>query len=173
MRFRALKAGEDFNMLLRVLVCVLSLAFAAGAAAQAYRWVDKDGRVRYGDMPPPGVKATPLGLPQGGGVNVAPAAPDAAAKGASKGPLTPAEQEKEYRKRQAEGQKSREKEEKEQRDAAAKQENCARARETLAALESGQRVVRTRPDGERYYLEDSQRDAEIEQARQSVNSWCN
>ena len=160
-------------MLLRVLVCALSLALAGGAAAQAFRWVDNDGKVRYGDTPPPGVKATPLNLPQGGGASVVPAAPDTAAKDAKKGPLTPAEQEKEYRKRQADAQKSREKEDKEQRDAAAKQENCARARETLAALESGQRIVRTLPDGERYYLEDSQREAEVAQARQSVNSWCN
>jgi hypothetical protein len=159
-------------MLPRVLVCALFLAISGGAGAQAYRWVDQDGKVRYGDTPPPGVKATPLKLPSGG-ASVAPAAADAAAKGANKGPLTPAEQEKEYRKRQAEAQKAREKEDKEQRDAAAKQENCARARETLAALESGQRIVRTRPDGERYYLDDSQREGEIAQARQSVNSWCN
>ena len=160
-------------MLLRVLLCALCLAVAGGAGAQAYRWVDQDGRVRYGDMPPPGVKATPLKMPSGGGASAAPAAPDAAAKGAKKGPLTPAEQEKEYRKRQADAQKAREKDEKEQRDAAAKQENCARAKETLAALESGQRIVRTQPSGERYYLEDSQREAEVAQARQSVNSWCN
>ena len=35
------------------------LALACGLVqAQAYRWVDKDGKVRYGDSPPPGVKAT-------------------------------------------------------------------------------------------------------------------
>ncbi len=83
-------------MLLRVLVCAMSLAFAAGAAAQAYRWVDKDGKVRYGDTPPPGVKASPLKLPQGGGANVVSPPDDAAGKAAKKGPLTPAEQDAEY-----------------------------------------------------------------------------
>jgi len=160
-------------MLLRVLICALSLAFAAGAAAQAYRWVDKDGKVRYGDTPPPGVKASPLQLPQGGGANGGPPPADAAGKAAKKGPLTPAEQDAEYRKRQADAQKSRDKEDQAQRDAAAKQDNCKRARESLAALESGQRVSRYTAEGERYYLDDSQRDAETARARESVNSWCN
>jgi hypothetical protein len=159
-------------MLLRVLVCVLSLAVAAGAAAQAYRWVDQDGRVRYGDTPPPGIKATPLKVPSGG-ASVAPAAPDAAAKGARKGALTPAEQERDFRKRQADAQKAGEKSAQAERDAEAKRENCARARETLAGLESGQRIVRTGADGERYYLDDAQREAEAARARESVNSWCN
>jgi hypothetical protein len=157
-------------MLLRVLVCALSLAFAAGAAAQAYRWVDKDGKVRYGDTPPPGVKASPLQLPQGGGANVVPAPGDAAAK---KGPLTPAERDAEFRKRQAETQKAREKEDQAQRDADAKRDNCTRAKESLAALESGQRVSRYTAAGERYYLDDSLREAETARARESVNSWCN
>ena len=48
---------------MRISISILSvfLALAFGVAqAQGYRWVDKDGKVRYGDVPPPGVKATPL-----------------------------------------------------------------------------------------------------------------
>jgi len=160
-------------MLQRVLVCAMLLAFAAGAAAQAYRWVDKDGKVRYGDTPPPGVKASPLKLPQGGGANVVSPPGDAAGKAATKGPLTPAEQDAEFRKRQADAQKARDKEDQAQRDAAAKQDNCKRARESLAVLESGQRVSRYTAEGERYYLDDSVREAETARARESVNSWCN
>ena len=36
----------------------LAALHAATAAAQAYRWVDKDGRVHYSDNPPPGATAT-------------------------------------------------------------------------------------------------------------------
>ena len=146
----------------RLFVAVLAFAFAAAALAQQYKWVDQDGKVRYGDVPPPGVKAQRLKPPA-----------DAAGKAANKGPLTPAEQDAEYRKRQADAQKSRDKEDQAQRDAAAKQDNCKRARESLAALESGQRVSRYTAEGERYYLDDSQRDAETARARESVNSWCN
>jgi hypothetical protein len=159
-------------MLLRVLVCALSFAVAAGAAAQAYRWVDKDGKVRYGDTPPPGTKATPLNVPQGSGANVVPAAPDAAAKGANKGPLTPADQEKEYRKRQAEAQKAAAKSEQEQRDAQVRIDNCNRAQTALRTLESGQRVMITDKQGERYYLNDEEIAKQTAVAQQQVSDWC-
>jgi hypothetical protein len=165
-----LKAEEELIML-RVLVVGLTLAFAAAASAQLYRWVDKAGNVHYSDTPPPGVKATAL-QPSGASAPP-PAAGDAAAKDAKKGPLTPAEQEADFRKRQTGAQKAREKEDQASRDAQAKQDNCARAQETLAALESGQRIARTSASGERYYVDDDQRAAETEKARQSVNSWCN
>jgi hypothetical protein len=155
--------------MLRVLVFGLMLVVAAGASAQLYRWVDKDGKVRYGDTPPPGAKATTLRPPTGAR---APAAGDAAAKDARKGPMTPAEQEADLRKRQMDAQKARDKADQAGRDAQAKQDNCARAQETLAGLESGQRIARTNASGERYYIDDDQRAAEIAKARQSVSSWC-
>ena len=158
--------------MLRVLLAGLLLAFAATASAQMYRWVDKDGRVRYSDTPPPaGIKGTVLQQAPAS----SPAAPesgDAAAKDAKKGPLTPAEQEAEYRKRQMTAQKAREKDEQVQRDAQTKQENCTRARQAFATFESGIRISRVGADGERYYLEDAQRSAEMEQARQQVSSAC-
>lgn len=157
--------------MLRLLVFGLMLAFAAVASAQLYRWVDKDGKVRYSDTLPPGVKATTLKSPPGTSAP-SPAADDAAAKDAKKGPLTPAEQEADFRKRQMDAQKAREKEDQASRNAQAKQDNCARAQETLAGLESGQRIARTNASGERYYVDDDQRAAEIAKARQSVSSWC-
>jgi len=167
-----LKAQEELIML-RVLVLALMLAAAAGASAQLYRWVDKDGKVRYSDTPPTGVKATTLRPPSGSTAPAPAPGSDAAAKDAKKGPLTPAEQEADYRKRQMEAQKARDKDAQASRDALAKQDNCARARESLASLESGQRITRTAADGERYYIDDAQRAAEVDKARQSVGSWCN
>lgn len=159
--------------MLRVLAIGLLLAFAAAASAQMYRWVDKDGGVRYSDQPPPpGVKGTTLQPPRGAGAPPSPAAGEAAAKDAKKGPLTPAEQEADFRKRQMEAQKARDKNDQASRDAQVKQDNCARAQQALAALESGQRIFRTKPDGERYYVDDDQRVAEIARERQSVSSWC-
>jgi hypothetical protein len=100
------------------------------------------------------------------------AAKDAGAKDARKGPLTPAEQEQEFRKRQLEAQKAREKEALAVKDAEAKQENCGRAREALRTFESGQRVSRTNAQGERYYLDDDAHARETEAARQAVRDWC-
>lgn len=58
-------------------------------------------------------------------------------KNAKKGPMTPAEQEQAYRKRQAETEKSAAKAAAERQAEAAKTENCARARESVSAIQSG------------------------------------
>ncbi len=154
----------------RAIVFAAAMAFALAAGAQQYKWVDKDGKVRYGDSPPPGVKATALKPPA-----AAPAAKPADAKGAKaapKGPLTPAEQEAAYRKRQQEADKEREKQAQAEQEAEAKKENCARAQDSLRTFESGERVARTDAKGERYFLDDSQRAAETAKARKMVADWC-
>jgi len=149
----------------RALFFAMALALAASAGAQQYRWVDEDGHVRYGDVPPPGVKATPLKPPPG------PAAPPASAKGAAK-PLTPAEQEAAFRKRQIDAQKAQEKSDKADQDRQAKSDNCARAQEVLRSLDLG-RVSRVDAKGERYYLDDTQIAAERAKANDSASKNCN
>ena len=156
--------------LLLLLVGVL-LGGAVGAAfAQQYKWVDKDGRTQYGDFPPAGVKATPLRAPSG----PASPAPAAGAKPGAKGgaPLSPAEQEAAFRKRQQEGQKAAEKSAQAERDAAAKQENCMRAQAHLRTIESGQRVTTTDRNGERVYLDDAQIASEAAKAREAIKASC-
>jgi hypothetical protein len=143
------------------------LAVAAAASAQLYKWTDPNGRVQYGDSPPAGVNATPLRRPS------AASAPAPDAKAAPKGPLTPAEQEAEFRKRQIDAQKEREKQAHAEQQAEVKRENCARAQDYLRTLESGQRIARTDPTGERYYLEDAQVAQETAGAREDVRKWCN
>ena len=153
----------------RALLLVSCVVVAGTALAQQYKWVDENGRTRYGDVPPPGVRATPL---RGGPASGPAPAPAAASKDAKKGPLTPAEQDAEFRKRQLEASKDREKQEKETQQAAEKRDNCARAREQMASIESGQRIQRTDAQGERYYLDDDQRAAEAAKTQQLVNAWC-
>ena len=128
--------------------------------------------MRYGDTPPPGVAAKQLSAPQGAGSSAAPAAGDAAAKDAKKGPQSPAEQEKEFRKRQAEAQKAAAKAEQEQKDAQTRIDNCNRAQASLRTLETGQRVVTTDKQGERYYLSDEAIARQTHAARPQVSDWC-
>jgi len=159
----------------RTFAFAIALAFAAGAGAQQYKWVDKDGKVRYGDTPPAGVKATPL---RGPAAAPAPApAPQAATKDAGKeakrsGPLTPAEQEAEFRKRQQEAAKQREQEEKLAMDAQRRREACESARSHLRTLESGGRISRLNEKGERVFVEDDQRAGETARARKGVADNC-
>ena len=147
-------------------IILVALAFAGVAQAQ-YRWVDKDGKVRYGDTPPPGVKATALGAPASG---AAPA--PAPAADSKKGPLTAAEKEQDYRKRQEMAKKDQEKSEKAGQAAADKKENCTRAKEYKLTLDSG-RVARTNAAGERYYMDEAQIAQEQTKAQQVIAQYCN
>ena len=156
----------------KTLVLLVGLAFAAVAQAQIKCWTTAEGKRACGDAPPPGAKVTTVKVPAAPSV-AAPAAKGAAAKDAKKGPLTSAEREQEYRKRQAEAQKTAQKADQEKKDADAKRENCERAREALRSLESGQRIARTDAKGERYFLEDAQRAQETGAARQLVQQNCN
>ena len=159
--------------MVRALALIASLAFAAAAAAQS-KWVDKDGRVTYGDAPPVGANAAPMRRPA---APLPPHAEDASAdkkedaKDAKK-PLTAAEQDSAFRKRQQDAEKEREKQAKADTGAAAKRENCARAQGYARTLESG-RVAGTDAQGERYFLDDNQLAQENAKARQEVRDWCN
>ena len=148
----------------KALLIIASIGFAATALAQQYKWVDENGRVRYGDVPPPGVKATPLRPPPPGVSSQAPAA-----KKDGDRPLSP---EAAFRKRQEDAAKERDKQSKADQEAQQKRENCLRAQDALRTLETGQRVARTDAKGERYYLADALVAQETARARQSVREWC-
>ena len=139
------------------------LACSGLALAQQYKWVDPDGKVRYGDVPPPGVKAQRMKPPASG------PAPSTSAATKGEKPLSP---EAAYRKRQEDAQKERDKGAQSVQEASAKRENCTRAQESLRTLESGQRIARTDSKGERYYLEDAQIAQETNRARQLVKESC-
>jgi hypothetical protein len=156
--------------MLRTLLLVAFMAVAGGAQAQIKCWNEGGKRV-CGDTPPTGAKVTTLKTPAA----PPPAAPAAASKDGkaeSKGPLTPAEQEAAFRKRQSEANKAAEKNAAADKEAAAKADNCARARESLRQMEGGQRVARTDAKGERYFLNEAQMAQEMERARQVAQQTC-
>lgn len=142
----------------------------AGAQAQAYRWVDKDGKVRYGDSPPPGVKATLMK-----GAHSPPSSPPSAAaapkdaKGAAK---APANSEQAFAERQLKAKEDAAKAEKESASAAARQKNCDQAQGVLRSLESGQRISAINAQGERTFLDDAGRQAQIEDTKAEIGRSC-
>ena len=157
---------------MRTLLSILVLACVAGSAqAQIKCWTDANGKRVCGDAPPAGAKVTTLKNPASAPAP-APAAGSKDAKDAKKGPMTPAEVEQDYRKRQADAQKASAKAELEAKDAATKKANCASAQDTLRSMESG-RVQRIDAKGERVYLDDAQVAQETVKARQLVQQWCN
>src|SRR5467141_1225191 len=130
----------------KALLCAVGIAFAATALAQQYRWVDKDGKVGYGDTPPPGAR-----------------------KDSGTTELSP---EAAFRKRQQERQEKDEKSAKERADAEAKRVNCEQSQGALRSLQSGQRISSTNAAGERVFIDDQERAKEIERTQRAVNDWC-
>jgi hypothetical protein len=150
----------------KILVLLAVLAFAGSAAAQQFKWVDKDGRVQYGDVPPPGAKATRLKPPPAGS---APAPAQPGAKAGAKAPPTPEEA---FKKRQQEAQEKGEKAEKERLAADTRKANCSQAQAQLQSIQSGQRVQTINAAGERVFADDAQRAVELQKMQAAVNEWC-
>jgi len=142
----------------KALLFAVGMAFATTAMAQQYKWVDANGKVQYGDTPPPGVEATRL-KPPPSGASVPAAAPKVNPESA-------------FRNRQQERQKSEEKSAKERADAEAKRVNCEQSQASLRSLQSGQRITTTNAAGERVFIDDEERAKEIERTQRAVNDWC-
>jgi len=155
----------------KILVFVVLAAAAGMAQAQIKCWTDANGKRACGDAPPPGVKVSTVREAS------PPPAPATASKDgkkdAKKGPLTPAEQEQEYRKRQLEAKKAAAKSDEEQKAAQTRIDNCNRARAALRTLETGERIATTDAKGERYFLNEAEIAKQAEVARKQVSEWCN
>ena len=129
------------------------------ATAQVYQYKDANGNPVFSDSPPPGAKAIRKD------VKVAPPAADT-----SNNNLQEKLQSFQQRREAAaaeEAKAAKERAEKEKADA-----NCTRARNKLAALQSGQRIVRYNAQGEREFIDDATRATETTEAQQSVSEWC-
>ncbi len=142
--------------------------------AQVYEWRDAQGAINYGDRPPPGVPARlikgegPLSgqSPEASGEDVAGEGEPTATQ------RTLAERELEARERRAQQAEARARAEQEQQLAEERERNCGQARNQLAALESGQRIARFNERGEREFLDDAGRAAEIERTRTYLAANC-
>ena len=175
----------------RALLFALTLAATMAAHAQ-YQWIDKDGRRVFSDRPPPAdvpqknvlkeprgssaavVRSAPAPAAATPAVGEAPAsAPAAAAKPAATA-SAPAGVDKalEEKKKQAEAAEAAKKKAEEQKIAAARAENCKRAMNAKATLDSGMRMARLNDKGEREVLDDAQRAAELKRVNQIIAQDC-
>jgi hypothetical protein len=157
------------------LAAMACLLLSAPAEAQ-WKWRDSRGQIHISDIPPP--RDVPdkdvLQRPE---VSVRkPAPPPAVAASAPAAAATPAkapvDAELEERKRKAEQDQAARAKADELRAAAVRKDNCQRAREQLATLDSGQRIARIKADGEREILDDEARAKETRRAREAIASEC-
>ena len=128
--------------------------------AQVYQYKDAAGRTVYSDIPPTG------------GTPTRTISKDPTPASGSAAPQSIADKELEFRKRQQAQKEAAQKNEKESADAANRKEDCVRAQRNLQTLESGQRVSSIDEKGERSFMDDTQRAAEIERARKMVTDLC-
>lgn len=149
----------------RLLIGCAAILAAGAAAGQVLECVDAKGKKEYAQTCPPGtVKETKLMKSSAG-----------AASGGASGTAAKSQAEREagFRKRAMERQEADAKAEKEKAEAKIAERNCTDARAQLRQLQDGQRIARIDPNtGERSYLTDAERLAEIANARKAAASWC-
>ena len=158
--------------------CLLALAVAGAHAQSLWKWRDASGQLHISDTaPPPGTPAKNIISGPPGGVAVPSslaAAPSASAPANPAAASAPSALEK---KKAAADQAKADKEKADHvaadaQNAAIRKDNCARAQDALATLQSGQRVATVDSKGERQYMDDDARAGEIKRAQQSVTGNC-
>jgi len=156
---------------LAALACLL---IASPADAQ-WKWRDSRGQVHISDIPPP--RDVPdkdvLQRPEVSVRKPAPAAPAPVTAAAASAPAKAAiDPELEERRKRTEQEQAARAEADKQKAAAVRKDNCQRARDQLATLDSGQRIARIKADGEREILDDDMRAKETKRARDIIASEC-
>jgi hypothetical protein len=180
------------SLLLAGAFCALPLA----ASAQ-WTWLDAGGRKVFSDKaPPPEVPERNIIKRPGGTVvrSTAPAAPAAAsaspampagapadappnaAATAASGAVArpPVGQDKELleRTRQVEAAEAQRKKAEEEQVARSRADNCNRARQAKASLDSGVRIAQVNAKGEREIMDDAARAAEARRVQQTIQADC-
>ena len=147
-------------------ICLLVLlASVATVSAQTYKWKDASGTTQYSDTPPP------AGARDVQQMRKVPASPAPAATGATQTKPV-ADAEAEFRKRLTARQDAEAKQAKEREVEQMRARNCDQAKTHLAALESGNRVARYLPSGERVALDDAEREQAKVEAQKAIQTWC-
>ena len=149
------------------------LLLSTPAEAQ-WKWRDSRGQIHISDIPPP--RDIPdkdvLQRPEVTVRKAAPAPLAVASAAASAPAKAPVDAELEERRKRTEQEQAARTEADKQKAAAVRKDNCQRAREQLATLDSGQRIARVKADGEREILDDEQRAKESRRAREVIASEC-
>lgn len=172
----------------KLLLFAIACTWTLGALAQ-YEWIDKDGRRVFSDRPPPmdvpaaKILQQPRALERPASINIpaadggaASAAPQPAAPAAGAPAVTGKDKQLEEEKAKAEAAEAAKKQAEDkaraEKDAQARAENCASARRTVQTLQPGRLVGSTNAKGERTYMDDATRAAELRRAQGVIQTDC-
>jgi Domain of unknown function (DUF4124) len=143
---------------------ILLILASTNTYAVINKWVDDQGQVHYSDEQPPS-QVKPKTLREGS------SAEDSARSGTA-ATKSVAEREAELKKEQAEKKSADDKAERKKAAEDALKANCDVAQENLRALQSGVRIMDINANGERSYIDDTQRQQRIDTAQQAVKNYC-
>ena len=161
-------------------IAALSTMLVTGApsAWAQWKWKDAKGQVHISDLPPPrdipdkDVMQRPSESTRRAAATAAAQASAASAPAPVAATKPKVDPEIEARRiRQEQEQRAKEKAN-EEKASSQRSENCQRARQHLATLESGMRIARVNDKGEREILDDKARAEEMQRARQVMASEC-
>ncbi len=158
-------------MKLRNIVFSLALSMVCATVLAQWQWIDKDGRKVYSDRGPPldipekNIVKRPSGaralVPTGSAEAVSTeGAPVVVPQLPASAPKTALDKELEAKKKAAADAELARKKADEERVSKARAENCVRAKQALATMESGVRVGRVNASGEREVMDDAARAVE-------------
>jgi hypothetical protein len=170
----------------RWLSVALLLACTLPTAHAQWSWKDKEGRRIFSDQPPPSSIPDKDVLRRPGGSRAASpslSTSDAATGASSSGATTTATtaaspkisgKDSELEKRKKEADAAEKATQKAQADqfAAARQENCERAKRAKSAFDSGQRIAQTNAKGEREIMSDAARGQESQRLQEIIAKDC-
>jgi hypothetical protein len=167
----------------------LFIFLSVNANAEVYKWTDKDGVVRYTDIPPPSnvKKYTTIGNKKVKEVVAEPVAAESkvevkegVANDASKPKLNESQQARKDMKNDSLEAKKRQQadidkqnKEKKEADAKQKQVNCTTARSNYETYSQGGRIYQMNEKGEREYVDDKGLADKAAQAQRDMQQYCN
>jgi hypothetical protein len=164
-------------------IALLALACALPIAASAqWMYLDKDGRKVFSDKaPPPDIAPERILKGPKGAVGTAamtpgvqPVSAEAAPNAASSGGLKPLGKDNalQERKKQLAAEEAAKKKADDEKVASSRAENCGRAKQAKSAFDAGQRITRVDSKGERTYMDDNERAAEVKRLDQVIARDC-
>ena len=166
-----------------LLAAALLPAFMAlSAHAEIYKWKDKDGSIRYSDVPPPSnIKnesitkkiprpAAPAEVSPEANKAVTSTGKDAVTNTKDAPPLS---KEETAAKNAKEAEAKKKAEADKQAELKYRQESCAAARKNLAMYDNGGRIATTDDKGERRFLGDDEISKGKVEAQRDVDKFCN
>ncbi|MDP2071772.1 DUF4124 domain-containing protein [Methylotenera sp.] len=175
------------RILLVSTILLPTLLLSTAVLAEIYKWKDKNGVVRYSDVPPPsnvkledmhGKKSpkptglAPLTAVEGDGTVEMNKAKASAAKSKADADKTPLSKDEAAAKRAKDAEQQKKADEAKQAELKIKQENCTVAKQNLATFTNGGRIAKTNEKGEKQYLGDADISQGKADAQRDVEKYC-